>query len=241
MTWIISRAMMKAYENSPCSQGLVEEYWEENYSDGERFAPLNVIVTPHPFWLRDKMTDILSHSRFGAMSRRLTDGIGEDVLTWFQVAFLVRTYQSPELEKELQGPDLDCGESLPESLAKYDRDTHSWRTRQLSLFEDLGESLEIWPSWGMAVNGECWVQTFAEPTIIEPDGGWLPTPTCADSKNAGGRQNQYDLSKHAQVTTGKRLNVHYSEWTMDWPIGWTDITPLETDKFQQWLELHGKS
>jgi hypothetical protein len=30
------------------------------------------------------------------------------------------------------------------------------------------------------------------------------------------------------------------EWVMGWPIGWTELKPLETDKFQQWLLLHGK-
>jgi hypothetical protein len=107
MTWIISRAMMKAYENSPCSQGLVEEYWEENYSDGERFAPLNVIVTPHPFWLRDKTTDILSHSRFSQMSASLTESLGEDVLMWCREASRAKTSPQPEKEQESEESEVD--------------------------------------------------------------------------------------------------------------------------------------
>jgi hypothetical protein len=101
--------------------------------------------------------------------------------------------------------------------------------------------LRTLPKWGIAEDGELWGLTVAEPIITEPDSGWLPTPTCADAKNAGGVQNQYDLSRHARETTGKRLSVHYSEWTMDWPIGWTGTTPLETAKFQQWLNSHGRS
>jgi hypothetical protein len=92
----------------------------------------------------------------------------------------------------------------------------------------------------MAADGESWELTYVEPIITVPAVGWLPTPTCADAKNAGGRQNQYDLSRHAREITGRRLSVHYSEWTMDWPVGWTDSTPLETDKFQQWLRSHGE-
>jgi hypothetical protein len=30
------------------------------------------------------------------------------------------------------------------------------------------------------------------------------------------------------------------EWVMGWPIGWTDLRPLEMDRFQQWLLSHGK-
>lgn len=29
------------------------------------------------------------------------------------------------------------------------------------------------------------------------------------------------------------------EWSMGWPITWSQSQPLETDKFQQWLQAHG--
>lgn len=36
---------------------------------------------------------------------------------------------------------------------------------------------------------------------------------------------------------------HYSpelpEWIMGWPIGWTDLSPLEMDRFRQWQREHG--
>jgi hypothetical protein len=35
-------------------------------------------------------------------------------------------------------------------------------------------------------------------------------------------------------------NPEYIEWLMGWPIGMTALEPLEMDKFQKWLELHGK-
>ena len=35
-------------------------------------------------------------------------------------------------------------------------------------------------------------------------------------------------------------NPPFLEWLMGWPIGWTAIRPLETGKYQQWLDLHGK-
>jgi hypothetical protein len=39
--------------------------------------------------------------------------------------------------------------------------------------------------------------------------------------------------------TGGQLNPPWVEWLMGWPIGWTDLRPLETDKFQQWLQQFG--
>ena len=48
--------------------------------------------------------------------------------------------------------------------------------------------------------------------------------------NAGGRN----------AVTGQ-LNPTWVEWLMGWPLGWTDLKPLETDKYRQWLQLHGRS
>jgi len=39
---------------------------------------------------------------------------------------------------------------------------------------------------------------------------------------------------------GGKLNPTWVEWLMGWPIQWTDCKPLETGKFRQWLDSHGK-
>jgi hypothetical protein len=36
-------------------------------------------------------------------------------------------------------------------------------------------------------------------------------------------------------------NPEFAEWLMGWPLGWTDLKPLATDKFQQWQPSHGVS
>lgn len=40
---------------------------------------------------------------------------------------------------------------------------------------------------------------------------------------------------------GGLLNPAWVEWLMGWPIGWTELQPLETGRFQQWLLQHGAS
>ena len=42
----------------------------------------------------------------------------------------------------------------------------------------------------------------------------------------------------AQV--GGPLNPEWVEWLMGWPVGWTDLKPLEMDKFHLWQQQHGK-
>jgi len=35
------------------------------------------------------------------------------------------------------------------------------------------------------------------------------------------------------------MNPAWVEWLMGWPLGWTDLQPLEMAKFRQWCALHG--
>jgi len=45
----------------------------------------------------------------------------------------------------------------------------------------------------------------------------------------------------AEITiSGQDYCPELPEWMMGLPIGWTELKPLETDRFQQWLLLHGK-
>lgn len=38
---------------------------------------------------------------------------------------------------------------------------------------------------------------------------------------------------------GGSLNPNWVDWLMGFPIGWTDLKPLEMDKYRLWLEQHG--
>ena len=63
------------------------------------------------------------------------------------------------------------------------------------------------------------------------------TPQSRDWKGtSGGFQKGKDLP--GQV--GGHLNPTWVEWLMGWPTGWTELNPLETDKYQQWRQQHGK-
>jgi hypothetical protein len=73
----------------------------------------------------------------------------------------------------------------------------------------------------------------------------VPTPTTPrphDSANTAGKfmpnQRQHDLTAYA-ASNGGQLNPTWVEWLMGWPLGWTDLKPLETVKFRQWSRSHG--
>jgi hypothetical protein len=69
---------------------------------------------------------------------------------------------------------------------------------------------------------------------------YWPTPQLADYKDRGNMSNpsiqkraekgkQMTLSMVAHPTSGQ-LNPMWVEWLMGWPLGWTDLKPLETGK-----------
>ena len=64
-----------------------------------------------------------------------------------------------------------------------------------------------------------------------------PTPTRQDHKRRGPNSKQQGLSNVEPASKGQ-LNPDWVEWLMGWPIGWTDLKPLETDRFQQWQQQH---
>jgi hypothetical protein len=77
-----------------------------------------------------------------------------------------------------------------------------------------------------------------------------PTPCASASKGSSpaslvrksGRDRSNDRLDHAVMASeGGPLNPDWVEWLMGWPIGHTDLKPLETDKFQEWQQQHGGS
>ena len=66
-----------------------------------------------------------------------------------------------------------------------------------------------------------------------------PTPTTpSGGGNAGGSGAHKNAIKNGTYIPSS-INPNLYEWLMGWPQGWTDLKPLETDKFHKWLELHG--
>src|SRR3990172_688208 len=105
-----------------------------------------------------------------------------------------RTYQSQEIKQVLTVNVQDYGKNSVELLAKYDPDTQSWRTCQLSLVETEGDGLaefsETWPRSGMMRNGIAYQLPPLVPLTVEIEFGSLPTPTSRDHKGAYSEESQ---------------------------------------------------
>ena len=133
--------------------------------------------------------------------------------------------------------DQECGEKWHASFSKYDPDLCLWKTPQCSLLGDSEEFLETWPQWGLMRNGECWEQRTLEQSIRGTESGSLPTPVKSDYK--GTSKNSKFQSRSIQYMAwddGTGASTLYPnplayEVLMGWPQRWTDLKPLEMDKF----------
>lgn len=181
------------------SQALVEEYSEANSLDGELFAPLRSSDMPVTYLWLDKTKESLTLFQFGMMSDPSTENHGEVLLTWYQGVFRAKISHVREKERGLKGPAAACGESLPESLGKYDRGTCSWRTVPSSGEEGLIVSPETWPAWGMMRNGELYPLQMSGPPILGRECGSYPTPT-ANMGERGGRGDLIGLLRGYQYS-----------------------------------------
>jgi hypothetical protein len=163
------------------SQALVEEYLGDTCLDGEPSVPLSGNNTQQAYCAPDKMTKFSRLSRFGMTYKPLTENLGQELLTLYLEDFHAKTSPLQEKETDLMENDHQCGNTWHGLLAKFDQDTHLWRTVQCSLIGDLNESLQTLPAWGMTVGGELYLrQTLVQTTKEKEFGYWL-TPNCMDS------------------------------------------------------------
>jgi hypothetical protein len=235
------------------SQALVEEYLGDTCLDGEPSAPLSGNNTQQAYCAPDKMTKFSRLSRFGMTYKPLTENLGQELLTLYLEDFHAKTSQLQEKEMGLMENDHQCGVTWHGLLAKFDPNTHLWRTVQCSLLEDLNESLQTLPAWGMTVGGELYLRQTLVQTIKEKEFGLglnnekFPTPKAQDSRHALNRHKN-TTDNHwksnlgevisAQVNGG-HLNPTWVEWVMGFPLEWTDLKPLAMDKSLYVQQLHG--
>ena len=274
-----------------------------NCSDTDASVLLKLTLTPKPSSLPDKTTAHSRLSRFLMTYKTLMADHGEELLTSWPAGSLARMSALPEKAQDLTVSVADCGATLPASLAKYDPVTHSLKTAQCSLIEDLTGCCVTLPRSGLMRNGVCYQRQIVEPRTSEIESGFWPTPTTQDNiqiKGVGKAESNpkrgttlagsvamsltsthsvsldaqtakamvyptatatmhkgwspnhnrantddrldYTIERQAfqpgQQTPPMRLNPDWVEWLIGWPIGHTDLKPLETGRFQEFVQQH---
>jgi hypothetical protein len=156
---------------------------------------------------------------------------------------------SAQAARELASAALAAayGQSTPDLLASFDRDSSSWRTSQGCLIEGLTSFSGRWPRSGMMRNGTAYrLPPLASPTRGTVSGLW-PTPRhCDGTKGAGARKDgggSYGLGYTVARALGLRqqtttkFDPGLSELFMGFPIMWTDLAASA----MQWFRRYQKS
>jgi hypothetical protein len=114
-------------------------------------------------------------------------------------------HASPSALQESEKEELTsetCGPPQSSAFAWFDRDTHYWRTFQVSLFTGIsGRFLGRWPKAGTLHLGVCYQQLSAERRIREIDSGLWPTARAIDAHGI-----ETSLGSHAKYSSGMTLS-----------------------------------
>src|SRR5690606_31190567 len=107
-----------------------------------------------------------------------------------------RTYPLQEMAPALMASAPVFGGKWPESSAKYDLGSSTWRTHRCLWDEALPWSSVTLPSWGMTRSGFVYQHPIAERPISGIDSGLWPTPTVFGNYNRPypGKQSGYGLA-----------------------------------------------
>jgi hypothetical protein len=207
MSWHCSRALEAAFSAAICS-------------GGDASAPSSSTPTPDQYYWPDKTTEHSRLSRFGMTCVPLTADRGAALLTWFLADSRARTSAQPEKVTGSTGSAPGSGRKWLGLLARYDRDSRSWRTPQCSLVEGLDEFSETWPRWGSMRSGECWERRTWELRMSESESGLWPTPCATDCADRA-PPTKFHLSaaglpKHI-APNGEKSQVRLSQAVKMWP------------------------
>lgn len=239
-----------------------EDFSLQNYLDGIQSADVKYRSTQEKSCYKDKEMDTYQSSLYGMMSQPLMEDLGMVQLMLFQEVSPVKTYQQEEKEKALKEKGVAYGKNMQESLEKLDLSLSLLKTPLYLEVEDLTLSSKTLMNWGMMQDGVCLGLGNLVQHINAIDYGLLDaTPTCVmplertnpilegrvfllesgrprkmSKKGTAGSLNWNQLMSYKGVIPTMELCEHY----MGWPIGWTDKKPLEMDKYQSWLQMHGK-
>ena len=222
MSWHYSRALEEA-----SSAG--------GFSDGVLFALSSGTSTPEPSSCLDKTMEASSRSPSGTTSGHSTGPSGEASSTSSPEGSRVRTSPSRVRAPASAESGPDSGGRWLASFARFDRNSSSWKTPQLSLVEGSTLSSETWPRSGTMRNGECWERPPLALLIDASESGFsrasIPTPTAGDAKSSGSRQAEGSRA-HPGISLTDYVRRDGGRGRM-WPTPTVDAATERTTKYAQ--------
>jgi hypothetical protein len=218
MSWHFSLGLEVAYSQAALTAGELSAQWKSTGTDGSCSNSGSV-------------KELLIYSPSGTIYAPSMAQHGEDVLMWYLAAFPARPIpRRLEVATSRMISGRKCGESWQRQLPG----TYLPRTPQDAQSTERRTSLRRWVTKPAALPFPrlTWVRT-----TFGPDIGFVHTPTVTANYAASSMQKWPGCRAFVQVFGQPSPEAH--EYLMDWPTGWTDLKPLETDRWQLWLQRHG--
>jgi len=217
MSWLFSRA-------------LVEDYLLGTCLDGQLSVQLNSTPMPQAFLSLDRMMGRCRLSRYGTTCAPLTDDRGEALLTWYRAGFRAKS-TAVHLEGaawlRISGRSSSGSWQMSLQGLSLPRTSHARPSTRRPTTSKRWVSLPA----ALPYPRRTWVlTTFGSGT------GFLHTPTHTANYACASMQKWPNCREFVRVF-GKPAPTNH-EWLMAWPIGWTDLRPLATAKFQRWQQQH---
>lgn len=249
MTWHTNNSTPSTYSQEQGEAFSLTSYLATIQSELVKSNP-----TQEMSYSQDKETDSCQPSQSGTMWQRSTDIPGEEQLMFFAEDSHVRTSVLRVKEQELRGSVRDYGRNMRDSLERCGLALSLPKTHLCFALGDLELSSKTWPRWGIMLDGECSELGMSVRHIKETECGSWPTPCTRDYKGTNAPEgltrkdgkSRMDQLPNAVAYGGTQtpqkgtLNPSWVEWLMGWPIGWTDLKPLATDRHrsvQLWHSL----
>jgi len=155
----------------------------ECFSDIEPFVRSRLNHTAEKSCCNANRTGSCPGSRSGMTCEPSTADRGAESSTSSAGGSPVKTSAQPEKVQGSTANGPDCGPRWPGSLARYDPDSRSWRTRQCLLLGGLEEFSETFPRWGSMRDGELFRQPTPVLRTCGKESGFWPTPVSSDTCN----------------------------------------------------------
>lgn len=168
-----------------------------------------LIPTAETFSSPASATGVCPASQSGTTLEPLTGSRGADMLTSSLEGSHAPTSARQEEAPASPENSLGSGWRWPESFARFDRDSSSWRTRQFSLLGVLEPYSATWPRWGTMRDGECSALTMPELRTSESGfGSLLPTPTA----QSGGYNRSKSQGRVGPIRPSLEMMARHAMW-----------------------------
>lgn len=214
------------------SQALAEAYWAARSLGGKQSVPLKSTGTDGAYSWHDKTTARCRYSQFGTTSGHSTALNGADVLMWYLAVSPARPIPR-QLEAVTRRMIFGrkCGESWQRQLpgTYLQRTLHARPSTRLPT---------TWTRWVTRPDAfpfprQTWVVITFGSGI-----GFVHTPTETANLTAPSMLKKWPSCRAFLRVFGPPSPESF-EYLMGWPIGWSDLAPLATDKYRSWLQRHG--